>query len=198
MRLRFLIISMAMIFSASAALSAEFESTYTKLDVDKCLILNTEAEVDENQGAEWVCAGHNRIVVWIGEGDLRSFLGYGSQGREQCSYRQTLGPFHTVHTTLEWRLRTSGGEPTPIATILRYFTDMDGRKSQHLVVTKLGDGQACHMAVIDATAANANELAHDAADRFAPGFNCETDRPFYYSAQGKSFDGPLGISQCSN
>ena len=177
---------------------AQLESVYTKLDVNDCLILSTEEEVDENQGAEWVCAGHNRIVVWIAEGDLRYFLGYGSRGRDQCSYRQTLGPFHTVHTTLEWRLKSSGGQSRPIATILRYFFDWDGKKLEYLVVTKLGDGQACHMAYVDAADPNANRLAHDAVDRFASGFDCERDRPFYYSAQGPRADGPLGTSLCSD
>lgn len=183
----------ALAIAGASAPAQEASSVYTSLDLDKCLILTTEAEAEENQGAEWVCEGHNRIVVWAAEGDLRYFLGYGSRGRDQCSYRQTLAPFHTVHTTLEWRLK--GGEP--VATILRYFTDVDGQKGQHLVVTKLGDGEACHMAVVDASAPNANALARQAADQYAEGFDCETDQPFYYSAQGQSTEGPLGISQCS-
>lgn len=48
--------------------------------------------------------GQQGIVVRIAEGDLRYFPGYGARGRDQCSYRQTLGPFHTVHTALEWRV----------------------------------------------------------------------------------------------
>ena len=187
--------TLALLVSALAgthATAQEASSVYTGLDLGKCLILTTEEEAEENQGAEWVCEGHNRVVVWIAEGDLRYFLGYGSRGRDQCGYRQTLAPFHTVHTTLEWRLK--GGEP--VATILRYFIDMDGQKSQHLVVTKLGDGEACHMAVVDASQPNANALARQAADQYAEDFDCETDQPFYFSAQGQSTNGPLGISQC--
>lgn len=176
----------------TAVSAAGSTSVYTKLDLKDCLILNTEAEAEENQGAEWVCAGYDRIVVWVAEGDLRSFLGYGSRGREQCSYHQTLGPFHTIHTALEWRLR----DGAPIATILRYVLDGDVRPQPYLVVTKLGAGQACHMAYVDASTPDANRLAQEAADRFAPNFDCKTDQPFYYSAQGPSPDGPLGGSKC--
>jgi len=184
----------ALLLSLAAAGAGEFESVYTKLDLDDCLILSTEAEVEENQGAEWVCAGHDRVVVWVAEGDLRYFLGYGSRGRDQCSYRQTLGPFHTVHTALEWRLR--GG--VPVATILRYFLEGDARTQEFLVVTRLADGQACHMAYVDASMPDANRLAQEAADRFAPGFDCTTDRPFSYSARGKAEQARFSAPACSN
>lgn len=194
MRIRPLAAFCTLLSSLTAAGADEFQSVYTRLDLDDCLILSTEAEVEENQGAEWVCAGHDRIVVWVAEGDLRYFLGYGSHGRDQCSYRQTLGPFHTVHTALEWRLR----DGVPIATILRYVLEGDGRAQQYLVVTKLGDGQACQMAYVDASTPDANRLAQEAADRYAPGFDCATDRPFAYSAAGKVEQAPFSAPACSN
>ena len=176
--------------------AAEFKSVYTALNLDDCRQLTSEQEAEENQGAEWVCAGHEGGAVWVGEGDLRYFLGYGPHGRDQCSYGQTLGPFHSINTTIEWRLATKGGKATPIATILRYFIETDGQKAQYLVITRVSNHQACHMAYIDAAQPQANRLAREVTDNFADQFNCMKNTVFYYGVQGRSSNGPLGATSC--
>jgi len=164
--------------------AAEFESVYTSLDLETCLALTPPEIMQEEQSAEWVCPGHDGLVVWVGEGDLRMFLGYGPRGREQCSYGQTLSRFNMIGETLEWRLERIGNAARPIATILRYRVDADGVERQYLVVSKVGIDQSCHMAYIDVAAGNANQRARDAADGYATDFQCGSDSAFLYSSAG--------------
>ena len=180
--------------------AAEFESAFSSLNLKKdCILLTTEEELEEpGAGAEWVCKGYQRVAVWVGEGDLRFFLGYGSRGRDTCAYRQTISSFNTIHNVLEWRMRNEGGKSRPVATILRYFLDVQGKKRERLVVSKIGGGEACHMAHIDAATPGHNALAKQAADRFAPTFSCKTDKPFFYGPQGKEPDRGTGVAGCGN
>ena len=90
------------------------------------------------------------------------------------------------------------GTGKPVATILRYVAENQSQEHQYLVVTKLGDNEACHMAHIDATLPNHNELAREAADQFAPTFDCRRDRLFSYSGQGQDYDDNLGTAPCTN
>ena len=189
-----------MIAAASPGQAAEFESAFSSLNLEKdCILLTTEEELEEpGAGAEWVCRGYQRVAVWVGEGDLRFFLGYGSRGRDTCAYGQTISSFNTIHNVMEWRLRKEGGKSRPIATILRYFLDVQGKKRERLVVSKVGDGEACHMAHIDAATPGHNALAQEAADRFAADFSCKTDKPFFYGPDGKDPGRQTGTSACGN
>lgn len=180
-----LLCSLALLVISTPASAQGYESVYSSIAVDDCLMLTPPDLIEEYQGAEWVCAGQNGLVVWVGEGDLRMFLGYGPDGREQCSYTQTMSGFNSAHDTLEWRLRSAGGVTQPIATILRYTVNQpDGQDREFLVVTKLG-AQSCHMAYVSASEANHNVTAREAADRFAESFDCARDIAFNYSAQGR-------------
>jgi hypothetical protein len=91
---------------------------------------------------------------------------------------QTLPPFNTLGSKLEWRLSNASGRWMPIATIVRYHTaapDTGEDEGQILVVTQLVEGNTCHIAYIDALAnPDANELARQAADESGD-FDCETD-----------------------
>jgi hypothetical protein len=172
-------------FGASAAHAAGTESTYTTIDLENgCLLLTPPEEIEEAQGAEFVCPGHAGLVVWVGEGDLRFFLGYGPRGRRQCSYGQTIAAFNTIGTTLEWRLRDEAGRMRPFATILRYTVDFDGNEAQYLVVTRLDGDTACHMAYVKASEPDHNALARQAADAYAPAFRCGVDEAFNVTSAG--------------
>ncbi len=186
-----------MFFAPTGVPAADIESAYTSLDLDKCRKLTPAGEAEAQQGAEWVCPGYNGREVWVAEGDLRFFVGFGPDGDEQCSYSQTLSRFHNIHTTLEWRLRRQNGRMEPFATILRYFVEADGVKEQYLVVSRLDGDQACQMAFISTGQPNANQLARDAADRFAPGFECGLDRAFNYTSAGANGnETPSGNPEC--
>lgn len=156
----------------TAPSAGEISSLYTKLDLDKCKLVASNAS--EGGWAEFSCKGHNGINVRVAEGDLRYFVSYGPNAKNQVAATQTLSPFNTIHHTLEWRVERKGGAWVPFATILRYFWDSgDGRKGQTLVVTKLDGNEACQVAHIKADGnASANTQARQVADMQARGFDC--------------------------
>ena len=147
-------------------------SVYTDLNLEKCGVTTSSAE-DESE--VWECKGYGNMPVYVAEGDLRMFVSFGDQAKDELAATQTFGPFNRIHTTLEWRLRESAdGSTTPIATILRYFLANEGKhENQILVVTQIKAGETCHIAYVDALAnPKANEDARAAADRLAGSFDC--------------------------
>ena len=60
-----------------------------------------------------------------------------------------------------------------------------GKRGSTLVVTKLGQDDACHVAYVEATGnPQANEQARAIADRDARSFRCKTDKAKTYGAAG--------------
>lgn len=152
--------------------AAEISSLYTKLDLKKCRLVASNP--NEGGWAEFSCKGHNGISVRVAEGDLRYFVSFGPNAKNQVAATQTLGPFNTIHHTLEWRVEKQGKAWVPFATILRYFWDSgDGRKGQTLIVTKLEGNEACQVAHVKADGnPNANVEARRIADTTARAFDC--------------------------
>jgi hypothetical protein len=150
---------------------AAFNSAYTDIDLDLCLVLDAD-----DFGASWSCPGYKGYPLMVTEGDLRFSLIYGFGAR--MADGQTLPPFNTLGPKLEWRLSNALGRWMPIATIVRYHTadpETGEDKGQVLVVTQLVEGNSCHIAYIDALAnADANVLAREAADRSGD-FDCASD-----------------------
>ncbi|HEV7346670.1 MAG TPA: hypothetical protein VGN60_13675 [Devosia sp.] len=150
---------------------AAFNSTYTDIDLDQCLVLDAD-----DFGASWACPGYKGYPLMVTEADLRFSLIYGFGAR--VADGQTLPPFNRVGEKLEWRLSNDLGRWMPIATIVRYHTadpETGEDAGQVLVVTQLVEGNSCHIAYIDARAnADANELAREAADRSGD-FDCASD-----------------------
>lgn len=161
---------------STTSATAEISSVYTKLDLKKCKLVDSSDK--EGSWAEFTCKGYKDMAVRVAEGDLRFFVSYGPDARKQVAASQTLGPFNTIHHTLEWRVKKQAGEWVPFATILRYFWDSgDGRKGQTLIVTKLDGNEACHVAHIKADGnANANAEAREAADRESHAFDCASSQ----------------------
>lgn len=158
-----------------ASSAGEISSVYTSLDLEKkCRLVASNSS--EGSSAEFACRGYKGMAVRVAEGDLRTFVSFGPNAKNQVAATQTLGPFNTVHHTLEWRLEKRGGKWAPFATILRYFWDSgDGNKGETLVVTKLDGDEACQIAHIRADGnPNANIEARHAADNETRGFNCTT------------------------
>lgn len=161
------------------------ESRYIKFNLDACETI----ERDEESGAIIQrCNDAGDYEIYVAEGDLRYFIGYGPNGLNQRAFSQTLAPFNRVNNVVE--LRQYEGENEPYAAILRYYTDSgmgdDNAKGEVLVVTKLYGGEACHMAYIDARAnPNANELAREIADG-DEGFDCLKDDPQVIGETGVS------------
>lgn len=169
---------MKQLLAAAAALAAlaspayaGFNSAYTEIDLDACLVLEAD-----DFGASWSCPGYKGYPLMVTEGDLRFSLVYGFGAK--ASDGQTLPPFNHLGEKLEWRLSNDLGRWMPIATIVRYYTadpETGEDKGQVLVVTQLVEGNSCHIAYIDALAnKDANELARAAADK-AGDFDCAND-----------------------
>jgi hypothetical protein len=179
---RFLLPLVFSLFPLDAA-ADEISSIYSDLDLKKCRQLALFE--DEGEGGEWSCtgiAGHD-VRVW--EGDLRSFVGFGKEAPKQCASQQTFGAFNSLGPRVEWRMR----DGRPFATILRWFTETGSdagapRKQNWLVVTKLDDNNACHIAYIDTKYADANEVARQRADERAASFDCAKDMPEIFSSLG--------------
>jgi len=170
-----LLLACGVLAAGPAAGAAKLTSVYTSLDLKACRIVK---RFTEGGGAAWVCEGFAGIPVRVAEGDLRTFVSFGPKAEEQRAARQTLQPFNTVHTALEWRIEERDGQQRPIATILRYFWESDSKKGETLVVTRLGQNDACHMAYVRADGnPQANEMARAAADARADGFDCAKDEP---------------------
>ncbi|MCR6671175.1 hypothetical protein [Devosia ginsengisoli] len=164
----------AMLATAALATPAQaaFNSAYTDLDLDECLVLDAD-----DFGASWACPGYKGYPLMVSEGDLRFSLAYGFN-IDPSDRWQTLPPFNRLGERLEWRLSNDLGRWMPIATIVRYHTadpETGEDKGQVLVVTQLVEGNICHIAYIDAVAnENANELAREAADTSGD-FDCVND-----------------------
>jgi len=168
---------------ASPAAAGTIESTYTPLDLDGCTNITPPDAPDDS--AVFRCEGLGGMAVRVAEGDLRMFVSYGPHAAEQTAARQTLPVFNMIGKTLEWRL----DDGAPFATILRYRWDSDNGEGSTLVVTTLGDADACHVAYVRATEnPNANALAREVADSQARGFVCGRDKPRTYGADGKQID----------
>lgn len=150
---------------------AAFNSAYTDLNLDECLVLDAD-----DFGASWACPGYKGYPLMVTEGDLRFALIYGFGAK--AGDGQTLPPFNRLGEKLEWRLSNDLGRWMPVATIVRYHTadpETGVDKGQVLVVTQLVEGNSCHIAYVDALANdNANELAREAADK-AGEFDCASD-----------------------
>lgn len=165
----------------------EIGSVYTPLKLDDCKNV-TPPEAAE-YGGVFRCKGYGGMDVRVAEGDLRMFVSYGPEAENQTAAQQALPAFNTTGETLEWRLAAEGGRKTPFATILRFHWDSNGAKGSTLVVTKLGQADACHVAYVMATGnSNANVLAREIADRQARGFDCKRDRVRHYGADGSQTD----------
>lgn len=167
----------------AVAAAQDITSIYSELDLKKCQQLALFE--DEGEGGEWSCPGITDYDVRVWEGDLRSFVGFGTEAPMQCASTQTFGAFNSLGPRVEWRMKAG----KPFATILRWFTestaDPDNPVKQNwLVVTKLDAKDACHIAYIDTKYVEANEVARQRADEKAATFNCAKDMPEIFSSLG--------------
>jgi hypothetical protein len=134
-------------------------SRLTAIDLPSCRQISRH-----RQGGAWRCPGLRGYPVYFAEGDLRHFLAFGPSPEKRRSATQTLAPFNSVfqgkrRSTIEWRVeRLVNGRIAPFATIVRYYTSLDGADGEVLVVTKVDEKQSCQLALIDARA-NPNAMA---------------------------------------
>ena len=172
--MRAVLLLFAMCFSALSAQAGEFTSTYTKLNVEDC----QKGESNDDEGwANWTCTGYQGLPIHFAHADLREYVGYGPDAKNSCSARTTFQRFNAAGKTIEWRLR----DGRPVATILRFRVEGDGKKEQFLLVTKLDGAGSCPMGYVDARIANHNQAARDLLDANIDSFNCAHDEPLVVS-----------------
>ena len=153
----------------------EWRSAYTDTDSSNCITLAAEP----GDSAELACPGYKGYPLLIRDGDLRMFVSYGFDARDEMAASQTMPGFNTIGEKLEWLIADHPdlGEQ-PVASILRYHLDRSEGfipDTQVLVVTRIEPGNTCHVAYIDALAnRNANVLARQAAADLVPGWDCRT------------------------
>ena len=161
-----------------AASAQDWRSAYTDSNSSACITLAT----DPGYSAELACPGYKGYPLLIRDGDLRMFVSYGFDARDEMAASQTLPNFNTIGEKLEWLIADHPdlGEQ-PVASILRYYLDRSAGfipDTQVLVVTKIEPGNTCHVAYIDALAnPNANALARRTAADLVPGWDCATMEP---------------------
>ncbi len=166
---------------SNSVFASENKSVYTDIDLDTCPLID-QAKPGDGEWAKWKCQGYNNIDVIVAEGDLRFSITFGSN-----DFGKSLSPFNTLGKKLEWRLKNTNKGWQPIATIVRYFTDGQGKKGQVLVVSKFDDRVTCHMAYIDALAnKEANKMAQYVADKLSDKFTCGHDEALIVGKSGIS------------
>jgi hypothetical protein len=175
-----LVFPLLLLSLAQNAAADEITSLYSELKLAQCDKLALFE--DEGGGGEFLCKGIEDFDVRVWEGDLRGFVGFGRNAPAQCASTETFGAFNSLGPRVEWRMK----DGKPFATILRWFTESDGVKQNWLVVTKLGDKDACHVAYVDTTYADANEVARQRADERTESFDCGKDMPEIFSSLGGS------------
>jgi hypothetical protein len=177
------LLAISLIAAALALPAAAEESVYTEIDLATCAFKEPPPD-DPLQSGAWQCAGYQGIPVYVVESDLRFFVSLGFNAANEIAAHQTLPPFNTINTTLEWRL---GDDGIPFATILRFFADSfdGGPEIQILVVTALSEAGVCHAAYVNASVnADANITARQAADLFARNFDCDYHAALWIGERG--------------
>jgi len=170
-----------------AAAVRQVKSLYTVIDLKSCKTVKGSAN-----GEAWSCGGLPDYPVFVAEGDLKTYLSVGGGAELRRAATQTLRSINTVfeansnRAAVEWRFIIREGKTLPYATIVRYFTRSGTRRGEVLVVMRVTEKEACHVAYIDAVAnTDAIVLARRIADERARAFNC-TSEPAPVGAVGKS------------
>lgn len=176
----------------SPANAQTFSSSYTSSAPKDCRTIGKSSKLDGS--ATRACPGKSGLVVLISEDDLRETVSVGrnhkAAAREPAS-QVWFGPFNSTAHTIEWR----AVDGKPFAIIQRWLiadnadADRRGRPAAKpmLAVTRLPPGPVCHVAYVDGLAnRNPNELAREAADKYARDFNCGRDEVKLIGERGRA------------
>ena len=153
--------------------ASPLKSRLTTLSLKACTQIRTHKD-----GGAWHCPGLPGYPVYVAERHLRVTMSFGADAETRKAAQQTLTAQSTIfdgqdRATIEWRVQRKGGRDVPHAAIVRYHTSNDAAKGDVLVVSKVDDKQACHLAYVDAIAnADAMALARAFADGEARKRDC--------------------------
>ncbi|MCA0433308.1 MAG: hypothetical protein LCH46_08590 [Proteobacteria bacterium] len=197
MMLRPLALLTAML-ALSLSASAENTSTYTTYDLDKCRVISEPAQ-DEEFAGTWGCAGYQNkpdYQIVFSEGDLRSLVSFGKDGKTHCAASETFGGFNSVNNTVEWRAK----DGKPFAAIQRwrvsYDPDDSSKIREWLVVTRIEPGNSCHIGYVLGALPKANELARTLADSVAATTSCMAAERVVLGFAGRDWSETPGGPAC--
>jgi hypothetical protein len=165
---------------SSAARAEEISSVYTDLDFKKdCTPL--ESSEEGGDFINYVCNGYGGYPIFVYSADLRESWYFGFPKATDYVW-ESFSAFNSAASKVEWRISRDGDRVTPFATIHRWSIsdpEDDQKKSEVLVVAKVGqvkDQDGCAVALVMATGnPKANDTARKIADEQARGFACGGD-----------------------
>lgn len=174
------------LWCGAAAAIQPVRSLYTAIDLSAC------PAVSGAGGHARLCRGLPGYPIYVAEGDRGVYLSVGSDAEKRRAARQTLSSFNTLfdkagqRPTIEWRFVVRDKRTVPYATIVRYFTQSAAGTGEVLVVMRVTDREACHVAYVDALAnLDAIVLARRIADKVARSQPCPQE-PTVQGARGRS------------
>lgn len=191
-------LSLPILLAFTAPALAGSSSVYTDFDLSKCQQVSPETSGDDGESSGvFECQGHGKYVVTFMEGDLRSFVTFGIESDDTCARTQTFGGFNSIAgKKIEWRVH----DVKPVAAIQRWSVSYDPEDSvkqrEWLVVTRIEDDNACHMAYVEAAYPNANAVAQNLVDALAPNFSCSTSKPVFVARIGTETEGIAANGGC--
>ncbi len=174
----------AVLWCGAAGAIQPVRSLYTAIDPSDCESMPG--------AAARLCRGLPGYPVYLAEGDRGVFLSVGPHPEKRRAAQQTLSATNTLfekggqRPTVEWRFVVRDGKPVPYATIVRYLTEGPQGIGEVLVVMRVTEREACHVAYIDALAnLNPLVLARGIADKVARSQPCP-QQPSVQGAHGRS------------
>lgn len=189
----FVLASLAGLAAAPASAQTPADSRYTRL-FEECM----ERASEDEPVIYSTCPGEKDWPVNLVLGEHGAAVAFSDRGVEQQWSQNPPrdGSFLGLGPVLEWRIDTRDDEA--FATILRWSWERwnetgDGTEpaAQYLVVSALrpeGETGACHVAYVEARIQpGANQIARDAADYLAPGWQCGVDDPVIFD-QDSEYD----------
>ena len=193
--MKFVIAAIATVLATTPSLA---ESVYTKLDIEKCKVLE-----EEGDSIRAVCDGWGGYPVEFAEGDLRQSLFFGHMGDwAKKSHFESFGPFNQMGGTAEWIVEGKVAK----SAIMRFFIENPNPatgeidkafQGQVLVVYKVGqkgEGEACMVGFVDARAnPNPNELARKVAAEEVKDFACRLNEPQWHGIKGPLVGEPMRV-----
>lgn len=181
------LLALALVAAAAQPSAANpLKSRLTAIDLAECKLVKRHKD-----GNAYRCQGLPNWPVYVASGDDRQFVSFGAAPEKRQAATQTLGAFNTIfergkRPAIEWRIERRGGREMPFATIVRFHTSRDGTRGEVLVVSKVDQKQACHLAYIDANAnPDGMALARKWADENARVRGCDKP-PEVIGRAGKS------------
>lgn len=175
----------ALLWCGAAGAIQQVRSLYTAVDLSACKAV-------PGRGEARLCEGLPGYPVYVSTGAGGAYLSVGADAAKRRAAQQTLRSSNTLfekggqRTTVEWRFIIRNERPVPYATIVRYFTRSEAGAGQVLVVMRVTEREACHVAYVDALAnADAIVLARELADTIARAQECPSE-PSAKGARGRS------------